>query len=257
MNCQNFANAWNDWLDQDSADPPFPDPSGTELEALTHHAEQCASCREFHENQLQFARCLSAWVRDQRSRSVSTEFSTRLVQVLLREQRVHSRQPVARRGLLSFAAAAAVLAVIGGGLAWWSPWRTQLDRGRIAQAPSLAASSAEAQRLERAVAQATKATLELALLSTEPAARVSRSVFWSSAQMTDSPLHLTDTLSLPTDPVLSSLEGVGGQISQTVEPISGSARQAFGFLWPIAKPTPNPNPPGPPRHESDLPKRSS
>ena len=257
MNCQDFVTTWNDWLDQITAENPAPDRSTQPFQALVDHAEGCVPCRELHERHLQFARSLNAWLHEQQASAVTPEFSTRLVQVLLHEQRTPSRRPVAQRGWLRFAAAATVLVAIGGGLARWSPWRLMFDRAGGPAPSHLAAAPTEAQRLERAVSKATQATLELALLSTEPAARVSRSVFQSSAQITDTPLHLTGTLTVPTDPVLSSLEDVGGQISQTVQPISGSARQAFGFLWPIAKPIPNPDPPDPGRLESNVPKTSS
>jgi hypothetical protein len=107
--------------------------------------------------------------------------------------------------------------------------------------------------LNRALAEATSATLDLARLASEPAARISRDMLDVTAQGADPTREHTvgptiasvgaqadaagGWVSVPTlDPLAPDatasavLEQVGDQLAAGVEPLSDTARHAFGFL---------------------------
>jgi hypothetical protein len=74
------------------------------------------------------------------------------------------------------------------------------------------------------VADATAATWDLARETSAPAARIGREVVSSSA------FAETGTLALPVPALPFVLPAVGDEVQRGVNPLSGSARHAFGFL---------------------------
>jgi len=147
--------------------------------------------------------------------AASPEFVERLrnVQEILPIQR-HS--PVSGRVWLS-AAALLFAAVIG-------RWVMMPPAGH---APEPTAQN-ESLTLAGALADAASSTLELARETSAPAGRVGRAVFASaSASLPDAETPAPDVSVVPNSRVLRS---VGGRVGAGVRPLSGSARNAFGFL---------------------------
>jgi hypothetical protein len=113
-------------------------------------------------------------------------------------------------------------------------WRT----GRVKTdqpAESAAISANDSRLLGEALSRVGSATWELARETSEPAARVGREFFHSA---TLSETSSTISLVVPKPPVSEVLRRVGDRVQAEVEPLSGTARQAFGFF--LGPPTDKP-----------------
>lgn len=213
MTCRDFEQAWQARLDGGAS------PSGDETIAV--HAASCAVCR----------------VRDHRYRILAQALQNQapapppspgLADRVLARFEAEQRRPLI--GLARFstprrarwAAAAAVL--IAGGLTFWSlssPWR---GPGPIPEADPVAPST---RPLSAALTDATNATLNLALATSTPAARLGRMVLDTATDAEPSPDGPSPDDSGSDGGLLKS---VGDRMATGIKPISGKARQAFGFL---------------------------
>ena len=117
---------------------------------------------------------------------------------------------------------------------------------RPAKPLAVAASTARAidhDALSHALAVATSATWDLARATSAPAARVGLEVFEATG--------LDETSDAPTMPLeveaeaVEVLQDVGERVNEGVRPLSGTARQAFGFLFGPAPAPPQLPPPLP------------
>lgn len=205
-------------------------------EALASHAATCARCREIDQRYRALQRALDSW---QPAPAPSRGLADRIVATHKAEQ---ARRPVAatiiRPSLVPWwSAAAAVLAVVVGGLAL----RVGVDHAPptgppLAQGASAGAGASEthpalppvANPLPEALAEATAATLELALETSLPAARVGRGVLASAALS-------REQFSIPPIESGTPPDGLNSQEDEgttRVRPLSGTARNAFRFLLP-------------------------
>jgi hypothetical protein len=222
MNCRETERLWNELIDAGDAAP-----EGLE-QALEAHAVSCAVCSPIAVRYRVLRRAIAAWSP---MSAASAEFVERLrnVQEILPIQR---RSPVSGRVWLSAAAALLVAGVIG-------RWVMMPPGGHVPE-PS---APTESVTLAGALADAASSTLELARETSAPAGRVGRAVFASaSASLPDTETSAPDISVVPTSRVLRS---VGGRVGAGVRPLSGSARNAFGFLLRTA-PGDEPEAPKPP-----------
>jgi hypothetical protein len=223
MNCRDAERLWNELIDAGDSAPE-------ELEqALEAHAASCAACAPVAARYRVLRRAIGAWSP---MSAASPEFVERLrnVQDVLPMPR---RSPVSGRAWLSAAAALLVAGVIG-------RWMMMTPPGHAPEPASPTGSLT----LAGALADAASSTLELARETSAPAGRVGRAVFASaSASLPDAETPAPDVSVVPTSRVLRS---VGGRFGAGVRPLSGSARNAFGFLLRNA-PGDEPDAPKPPK----------
>ena len=212
MNCRDTERLWNEWLDaRDGARP--------DLEALiAAHNESCSACSAVSAR----FRTLQDALQSMTPPHPSPEFVERLRGLPHDSPSVlpFRRNPtVARIGWLSAAAALVIASVIG--------WQAGLFRGAAAKfhPPVVDVTS---RSLSDAFADVTSATLDLAIETSGPAGRVGRVVLDSSTFPDAEP---TLSLSVSVVPTSKILQSVSGRVGAGVRPLSGSARQAFGFLF--------------------------
>lgn len=231
MNCRDFEQVWNRVLDDEPRSRRLDiddDPAAREIleRRLREHAEVCEVCRA---RQLEFEmlrEALRAWSDRPRVLEVGARSGpTR-----------RGRAWVAAVGSAMAAAVVAAVAILPPG----SP--NSLEP--IVEAPS--APVAQRDLLGEAVDDATAASWHLARLAAEPAAWLGREMIDASFPPTEEgprPLEIA-YLDPPADSELGSdldssapglFRGMGRYLSAGVEPVSTSAREAFGFLRP---PTP-------------------
>ncbi len=236
MNCRDFNHVWNRLLDDEPRsrrrfDAQF---AATRLELesrLREHAAACETCRVRHCRFETLQRALRAWAVRPPAPSPSSP--------LLAERVLRAVAPRRRRArvVASTLAAAVVAAVAIGFLK--PPLRPDAE---IKPPPTVAEPATESSLLRAAVNNATAASWQLARLTTEPAARLGREMIDASfptreppvlelALLEPSPTPATDSDSFA--PELFSR--MGGYLTAGVQPVSTSAREAFGFLRP---PTP-------------------
>ncbi len=222
MNCQDFERYWNEWLDAEhdtafgvAANRSLNDlPSRTDLDA---HAASCPACAAIH---VKFDTLRTAIAALPAPPAPSPEFVARLHEVAKESPRTLLAFPSRNRWLIT---AAAALVVLGVTLAVVRPW-TQAEK-----APVLVAhNEVEPRSITAALAEATSATLDLAREASAPAGRVGREVL-SSAGLPDAS-NSDISLDIPAAPSSDLLNSVGHSVGEGVKPLSGSARQAFGFL---------------------------
>lgn len=127
--------------------------------------------------------------------------------------------------------ALAASALVAAGLALWGGLRVREGISPIADAQP-----AGREELARSLRDATSATLDLARLTSEPAARVGIK-FLAAATRPITP-DLPGPASLPPGRNL----GVGEQVERGIKPISGSVRKAFEFILPSAGDPADPSP---------------
>ncbi len=210
MNCDRLEQLWQNWLDAPSGPSPALD-----AEAEAHRA-QCPACRTRSAGFLSLATALGTAVE---SPSPSAGFADRVLWSLQAERKAEARRRTWRRwGTL---AAAAVL-VVSSGLGIW------IGRsGPEPQPPEVAVHqpAPEPVRLTDALAEATSATMELALESSAPAARLGREVLDSTARVQPPSAEFTNPVEAS-----EALEGAGRRLTSGVSPLSQQAQRAFGFL---------------------------
>jgi hypothetical protein len=209
MNCAEFERMWNTRLD-------LCGPAAPELEeALRAHAAECAGCRKLGNRFAVLDQALQSWGPPPSPTADATERMIRACEAAWRVQRTDA---VRWDGIVRWAAAAAIL--FGSAIALWAV-RT---RNHAPVPARVAAEASRARPLAAAVADASAATWDLARETSAPAARIGREVVSSSA------FAQTGTLALPVPALPAVLPAVGDEVQRGVDPLSGSARHAFGFL---------------------------
>ncbi len=211
MNCRDTERLWNERLDARIALCPDLDA------ALDAHAATCPACAQVAARYQTLLKALRMW---DLVPIASPEFVDRLRNLPTdRPDVIPFSRPhlIPRLAWLSAAAAVFVAVVIG--------WRI----GRVADKPGIEPQVVQSapRSISDALADATSATWELARETSAPAGRVGRVVLASTTlPNADSPLSLR----VPAAPTTEILQSVGVRVEAGVRPLSGSARQAFGFL---------------------------
>lgn len=214
MNCRDFERLWNDRLDARAAHPAVDAP-------LDAHASACPACRALAAG-FQAVALAAQTLSATPPPDVAPDFADRVLAAF-----AEGPSPVLRFGplrrLLPLATAAAVVAAAFVG---WKVANVETAPGRPAAVAGVKAIDPD--DLSAALADATSATLGLAMEASAPAARA----FGAAERLSVGP----DSLSLPASVLPASAaalwQGVGLRVNEGVRPISGSARSAFGFLIP-------------------------
>lgn len=279
MTCQDFQREWNELLDAEASGALATGPglgvhaaisSIEETEALLlAHAAACPACRPIAARYQTLRRAIRAWRRPQVP-------SADLVDRILAAQAGDESPTVRSGGRFGLGAwphrlgtlrivsglAAAVLVALGLATGIHRIARgPEADRGGPARGdlaghrnaiPGVERAPGAPPALDRALAEATSATWDLARSASEPAARISREVLDVTVRNGDEPADgparsatteparrdgglaalSVSVPSLGADAAGASdvLRQVGDQVSAGVEPLSSSARHAFGFL---------------------------
>lgn len=234
MNCRDFDQAWNQLLDDE---PPsrWRDDAATRLDLesrLRQHADICADCRERHRGFESLRLALRAW-------SARPEAPAALPP-LLTDRVLRADAPAAPgrrrpRAVAALAAAAALVVAI-------LTLKPSPPPDAEIKAPSTASATIpESGLLRAAVNNATAASWQLAQLTAEPVARLGRDMIDASLPAEEPPspvleIALLEPASTDSDSFAPEFfSRVGGYLTAGVQPVSTSAREAFGFLRP---PTP-------------------
>jgi hypothetical protein len=232
MNCREFENKWNDLLDSHLTG------SSQFEQAMEAHASTCERCRSVSSRYQVLRQAISAWSAPP---APSAESIERLYELTVPSTPL--RIPARRSRLvrwLPMSAAAALFA-----LAWvgWSAWRARPLPEDFApalnSAPSVATNPVPIGRpLAAALADATVATIGLALEASAPATRIGREILDLDNLMES--VTIKEAANTADDSSGSDLlQDVGQRVNESVKPISGSARHAFSFLL---GPPPGPDP---------------
>jgi hypothetical protein len=251
MNCHDFRRKWDELLD---AETPAGPTLGDWEDALREHAAGCNACRQLAARYHVLLHALRAWVRAPRP---SADLSDRILAAASTGSGsawavggAPSRQRMPWRLLASAVAAAVavalVLPVINRRIQIQRP-----DRPRAWQNAEVhSVASPETGRndhadLQRALAEATSATWDLARSASEPAARISRDMLdatlqpeevRSGPQLGPAEVGLAAPISIVIPPAPGAatasavLQRVGDHLAAGVRPLSSTARHAFGFL---------------------------
>lgn len=250
MTCRDFQRICDELLDADADLAHDGDGDGARLAA---HAAECPSCRAIEARYQLLQQAIRAW---RQPPAPSPAFVDRILVAAQTEPAIIPAAagrpwPMNRDGLRIVAGLAAT-ALVGVILAGLLPRAGRVDHAvshppvvdRTASPPRVPSPS-----FNRALAEATSATWDLARSTSEPAARLGREVLDAgedegaarpaAAEPTATAQHAKGLASLsvpvpslePLAPDASAvLQQVGDQISAGVRPISSTARQAFGFL---------------------------
>jgi hypothetical protein len=216
IHCRDFERTWNEKLDARGTWSAEPD------RALEAHAAVCPACRAVDARYRALAQAIAALPP---LPAVSPGFAER---VLAAAEPAPAPARIfrlaTRRRLAAVAAAAAVTLAVGLGF-WLSRSRTVLET--VVRTPVPVVPAVDSDDLGAALADATSATLSLAKEASAPAARVGREVLAVAELPAPAPM-----LGLPDEvvPVTSVWERVEERVSAGVQPLSGTARSAFGFL---------------------------
>lgn len=210
MNCREFDDLWNEWLDARSPGRPAMDPG---LEA---HSSACDRCRKIAAGYQVLTQAMASWPAIPAPSAGSLD---RLYALKVPPARTR------RRARLVYWAPLATAAAVFG-MVWL---------GEPARTPDLPPTSAPPSRvatprpLGAALAEATEATIDLAREASAPATRIGREVIeYEEAALSDpsKPGAAEEVASTASE----LLQTVGEQVNAGVRPISGSARHAFSFL---------------------------
>lgn len=296
MTCKDFQQKWNELLDAESGvvssrDAMSVSPEGAsvieEAEAiLLAHAADCPACRPIAARYQTLRHAIRAWRRPpappldlvHRILSAPDDVTPRTRGAVARPAQRFWHDHRAPLGLVSGLAAAWL---VSAGLLWWLvPRVNRAHRQGQEAAPPIVVhdlhSISDPSRppgappaLDRALADATSATWDLARSASEPAARISRevldvtvqaagvtaagSVDGSAAPRAESDEELVslsvalrslDPLGADSEDGSGVLRLVGDQLSAGVRPLSSTARHAFGFLLGSPPPRDEPRPGG-------------
>ncbi len=255
MNCQECDQIWNQLLDAES--PARPAVAAEREQAARAHAENCPQCRAAGARYEILRHALRAWLSTARPEIVP---EAALVERVLAKQQTGSGRGARRwRTALPLGAMAAAVACVIALLMVPLPWKLERvwstsDRGRSTappgeSAPHAANRPADSHVLSEALAEATAATWDLALTTSEPAARLGRQVLQSATghdnqagatASADEPagssypgfnsLAAVLTSASQAPPGSTLLQEVEDGLSAGIRPLSSTARQAFGFL---------------------------
>jgi hypothetical protein len=282
MTCHDFQRKWHELLDADAAERatsaglhatgtgPGRDPVDDESEALLlSHAADCPACRPIAVRYQTLRQAIRGWRQPpvppddlvQRILSAPADIRLRILVAGRVRSLLRAHQPVVL--LTGLVAASLLLALLLPAINQMLDSKRTNPPGNVPVGPVVdlhsvpgpVEPSADRWVLNRALAEATSATLELARTASEPAARISHDMLDSSeraAEVTvnppaeptpaatagpdEGPVRLS--VSLPSlDPLTSEgtsasevLHQVGDRLSEGAAPISSTARHAFGFL---------------------------
>jgi hypothetical protein len=255
MTCDDFERGWNELLDAggpaiSGIENPGPSTampaSQSDLElTLRDHAANCPACRQVAARYQLLRRALDVW-------SAHPAAPVQLVDRILAAYHgpastrwgvsMRGARPIWRIGLPLATAAAAALALVF--------VRPAIDGPRpnrhMVVPPSVAGNTpggGVSPALNTALADATAATWDLARSASEPAARISRQVLDAAtgpeSASVDSgsgsgsfSVSVSSYVPAAPDSAAASamLQQVGDSLSNSVEPLSTTARHAFGFL---------------------------
>lgn len=216
MNCREFENRWHDLLDSRST-------AVAELDAtMETHASACVHCRAAS-GRYQLLRQAVASLGPPPPASVRSIERLRALRVPPARPTIPLGPRLVRIGLAASALAASLLI-----LAWIGRDRWAATPGAV-EPPSLVVAQPPASparpELGPSLAEATEATLNLAMELSAPASRIGREIL-DLGRSPEPDLATTD----PDWPTSGPLRSVGERIEAGVRPISGPARRAFGFL---------------------------
>ncbi len=190
--------------------------------SLDDHASGCGRCGPIWRQLTRLQQVLRVGLP--KLEPASPEFLNRLKVAALEEferPAVVAWSPAARRAAW-VSAAAAILAVVALGFPRRDDRIPIRDLVRNRPAPSRP-------NLNRALALATSATLGMAREASAPAARIGLDVI-DLPETTLGAASPDLSVGVAVPPATEVLQSVGRKVNRSVKPISGSARQAFGFL---------------------------
>jgi hypothetical protein len=251
MNCHDFRRKWDELLD---AETPAGATAADGEDALREHAAGCDACRQLAARYHVLRHALRAWVR---APQPSSDLADRILAAASAPSGsawavggAPPRERMPWRFLASAVAAAIAAALV-------LPAINRLIPSQRRELP-LAAQNAELHAvaspetdpndhadLQRALAEATSATWDLARSASEPAARLSRDMLDATIQSEDAfpdlpigPAEAGAAVAvaalIPQAPDAATasavLQQVGDHLAAGVRPLSSTARHAFGFL---------------------------
>ena len=231
IGCEQFADLWNSRLDARSS-AAWETPA--DLAAIEAHADECPACRALGAGYQAISR--ASWMPP----AVSDGLADRVVLAWEGESARPSRARPLVRSFLARPAWAALAAACVLGVAIVPAWRWA---GRPVPTPSpdpsrVAVDPVAGRPLTLALAEATSATLELALAASEPAARLGRRALIAAPRF-----DVVTTHGLEPAPAGDVIQAVGERVGAGMRPLSNSARRAFGFLIEPVAPVSVPAPP--------------
>lgn len=210
MNCEGLEALWQAWLDDPDGPSPAFDP-----ESDAHRAE-CESCRR---RSAGYQRLSAALATPRVAEWPSPQFVDRTLTAYHAELRSQAKRSAWKRwGTLAAAAALVVSSGLG-------TWIVRFGGSHRPSSETRAPVAPEPVRLSEALAEATSATIELALESSAPAARLGREVLDSTVRVQPPSADLTSPVGAP-----DALDEAGRRLTSGVSPLSDQAQRAFGFL---------------------------
>ena len=219
MICREFLDAWNEHFDspRSGSDPEC-------VRAMKHHAAECPECAALAVGFAVMEQGLPALTPPR----VPADLVDRILLAHDEASRPRMlRNPVRIAAVIAGLAAAASLAIV----LWKYPAPRPGGKGpEIARA----APGLPPRPLSIALAEATSATLDLALATSAPAARTGQRVFLSTQSEAGEASWPT---AVPSGSASDVLHSVGQGVESGVRPLSGTARRAFGFLIGPASPS--------------------
>jgi hypothetical protein len=234
MQCRDFKRLLDEQLDARHAASP-------EVErALESHGSACPACQAEALRYQTLRQAIAAWASPP---AAPADFAERFL-----DHWEHAGSAVeeaappwivkfrpAQVTLAAAAAASLLLAVLLGVRSGWRAWPS-----RPGGAPPAVARAIDPGAFSDALAAATSATWDLARATSAPAARVGLDVL-DATELSET----TASLSLSVEPGSASevFQDVGERVNEGVRPLSGTARNAFGFLLGPALPPPEAPPP--------------
>jgi hypothetical protein len=279
MTCRDFQRKWDELLDADARaaaigaeslsmpDGPTSSPSGEPGEAAqVDHAAGCPECRQLAARYRVLRQATRAWKSppvapaDLADRILAAARTAPSSARLISSGESRKRRWSRVLPLASMVAASIMIAVVlnrNDGRPANPPTITSLPSDRDLQAVSSRSTRAPGDRpaLNRALAEATTATFDLARSASEPAARISRDMLKATAQpgevgsdpqsearpeggdrtgmvIVDLAVQVPSLAPFAPDPsaASSALQQVGDHVAAGVRPLSDTARHAFGFL---------------------------
>lgn len=237
MNCRDFQRGWDALLDAEAT-------AGSSIEVaearLVAHADGCPACRSILARYHALRQAIRVWRHPpapppdlvHRILSVPAEITPSSGRSAADRVRTLWATP---RGRIRLLAACFLIMLLP------TPWLVRSDRrpreGRPGDvAPTgvrdLHSVAAPGPALDRALAEATSATMALARSASGPAARVGRELLVATEPTNDPSLVPTslDPLGAGTAEASAVIQRVGDHLSAGVRPLSSTARHAFGFL---------------------------
>jgi predicted anti-sigma-YlaC factor YlaD len=210
MDCHTFES-----LCQSRFDNWLPLGSLGDLADSAAHVSVCESCRETYSRFALLEASVGAW-KQRPSSLLDPDLTERIVQSALDDRPTLTFTARHRRALLATAALLAVSLGLGIGISWTA---------KRPETPEIA-SQVGPPPLPEALAEATTATLDLARKTSAPAGRAGSRMI-ARAKLPSAPQL---SLNVPIRPASEMISVLGEDLNRGVKPLSGTARNAFGFL---------------------------